>query len=346
MAKAQELIEKVLQGYASSEEKERLMLWRLSSDKNEVLFQMLYNEFHFVNNTELEKMVIPDKDSLWCRILRNTTDSPTSLRQDNKIKRFYHKSFPFLHFKLISTFAAVLVIGFLLATLLFYSPLKETKCIMQTDDSRGITAITLNDGSNVWLNRGTVLSYTNNFGHKTRNVHLNGEAYFDIKQDKKKPFTVTVRGIKVKVLGTAFNVKSVSNSGQIEVTLDRGKVSLFENESSRPLVVLSPHEKAILNPSNHNHYNVKVMEVSTNDENLWRAESVILENVTAKELIYKLEKRFGVNINTINQIPTRHFWFTIRSESLSEVLKLINKITPIIYKIDGKEVRIRFENQQ
>lgn len=332
MRKTLELIEKVVEGYASSEEKERLMIWRLLSDNNELLFQKIYEEHQFSRNIHPEKLAIPDKEKLWHQISKNLSQT---VEEDRGANRFFRKSIPFLRLKFTSV-AAVLLLGFLLATALFYSPSSETCSLMQTSGSRGITTITLNDGSEVCLNRGSALSYTNKFGRRTRDVRLKGEAYFDIAHDSNKPFTVTVRGIKVKVLGTAFNVKTSLHSDQIEVTLDRGKVSLFETESLEPLAVLSPHEKAILTPSNDNHYNLKVIKVLTDDDNLWRAESVTLEDVSAEELIHKLEKRYGVKIDRINEAPARHYWLTIRSEPLSEVLELINKITPIIYKIDGK----------
>src|SRR5690606_24289275 len=104
----------------------------------------------------------------------------------------------------------------------------------------------LSDGTMVYLNSGTSIKYPVKFPNKgNRQVYLSGEAFFEVTENKEKPFIVaTDDGMKVKVLGTSFNVKSYPEDGNIETTLIKGKVRNMEQNLSKE-VDLSPSEKAI-----------------------------------------------------------------------------------------------------
>lgn len=109
------------------------------------------------------------------------------------------------------------------------------------------TKVQLPDGSYVTLNSGSKLRYGNSFGNNSRNVFLEGEAYFDVKKDA-IPFYVNVSGIKVKVLGTSFNIKAYPEEKTIETTLVTGKIEIFKTGNSpekTPLATLLPKQKAV-----------------------------------------------------------------------------------------------------
>jgi transmembrane sensor len=105
----------------------------------------------------------------------------------------------------------------------------------------------LPDGTTVWLNAGSKLFYDDNFSGATREVRLEGEAFFDVVKQPQRPFIVHTSGIDIKVLGTAFNVKSYPEDKTVEATLYRGSVKIFrENESEKSAIILKPNEKVII----------------------------------------------------------------------------------------------------
>ncbi len=89
------------------------------------------------------------------------------------------------------------------------------------------TNLVLPDGTKVWVNADSRLSYGKNFGNQLREVYLEGEAYFDVAEDKRKPFIVHTNNIDVKVLGTAFNVRAYGNEVNTQTTLLRGSVEVM-----------------------------------------------------------------------------------------------------------------------
>jgi transmembrane sensor len=105
----------------------------------------------------------------------------------------------------------------------------------------------LPDGSTVWLNAGSKLFFENDFTGKTREVRLEGEAFFDIVKNPSQPFIVHTSGIDIRVLGTAFNVKAYPEDANIETTLYRGLVQVFRQEdAAKTPIVLTPNEKLVL----------------------------------------------------------------------------------------------------
>ena len=93
--------------------------------------------------------------------------------------------------------------------------------------------ITLVDGTNVWLNARTSLSYPVKFGKNNRQVVLDGEAYFDVTKDKSKPFIVQTDNYNVEVLGTKFDVNAYSETGEFETTLMSGSVKVASASDSK-----------------------------------------------------------------------------------------------------------------
>jgi len=104
----------------------------------------------------------------------------------------------------------------------------------------------LPDGSVVWLNAGSKLEYDKSFGNTIREVKLSGEAYFDVVKNPSKPFIVNTNSAKVKVLGTAFNVRSYPDDNKIETSLIRGSVEVTLNKRPEEKWILKPNEKLVL----------------------------------------------------------------------------------------------------
>ena len=106
--------------------------------------------------------------------------------------------------------------------------------------------IQLPDGSVVWLNAGSKLEYDKSFGNTIREVKLTGEAFFDVVKNPAKPFIVNTSSARVKVLGTAFNVRCYPEDKKIETSLIRGSVEVTLNKRPEEKWILKPNEKLVL----------------------------------------------------------------------------------------------------
>ena len=101
-------------------------------------------------------------------------------------------------------------------------------------------AVTLPDGSTVYMNAGARLSYSKQFGRKNREVQLTGEAFFDVTPDKKRPFSISAGNAVIRVLGTSFNVNSSNKENQVEVYVSTGIVELSESGNQNNRVLIHP----------------------------------------------------------------------------------------------------------
>jgi transmembrane sensor len=111
------------------------------------------------------------------------------------------------------------------------------KTVVATTDNQKNLQVTLPDGSNIFLNRNTRLSYRENFGRHGRNVTLSGEAFFDISRDENNPFIVDAGKASVKVLGTSFNIITSNEDSAVEVFVKTGQVMVSGNENNKNLIL-------------------------------------------------------------------------------------------------------------
>lgn len=211
--------------------------------------------------------------------------------------------------------------------------------------------ITLADGTTVWLNAGSKLSYPSNFSLAKREVFLSGEAYFKVVHHDEYNFIVHTAEADIKDLGTTFNVKAYEGSWKTETTLIEGslEVSLRKDPAKKMLMV--PREKLVLQ---HNQptpsKEVKVFEVSTivpfektNDivETAWVDNKLIFRNERFESLALMMERRYNVSIiikdNTIKEYQLTGIF---RNENLTQALKLLQVIAPFKFKINNEQVII------
>ncbi len=199
--------------------------------------------------------------------------------------------------------------------------------------------ISLQDGSRVWLNADTRLEYAKDFQSKaTRDVYLIGEAFFDVVEDKNRPFIVHTKDVEIKVLGTSFNVKAYSKEAKVETTLVKGKVSI-EHQNDDDEITLIPNQRAVY---------VKeagkvVVEnnIETETYTSWKSGILTFDDQPFNEIIPVLERWFNVTIHTENAASLEcRFTAKINNKTLEEVLELFKTSDTISYDIDGSEVHI------
>ncbi|HZI68066.1 MAG TPA: FecR domain-containing protein [Hanamia sp.] len=222
------------------------------------------------------------------------------------------------------------------------------------------TTITLQDGSKVWLNSGSTLNCAPDFGKKYREVKLSGEAYFEVTHNAEKPFIVEAGSfMKVKVLGTTFNVKAYPDDPYIEASLITGKITINLDDESRAPIILKPHEKAtfwvkdsvksetavqkkIKIPVSWQINSIKPNPVDQHISELsWMRGELAFNDIPFEELAYDLERAYHISIEFKNeQLKDYHLTGVFKGENLNEVLQALQVTTPFKYEIAGQKVSI------
>jgi len=218
--------------------------------------------------------------------------------------------------------------------------------------------VTLPDGSIVMLNSGSILRYPTRFDGNTRQVYVEGEAYFDVMKDKQHPFYVSTNSITIKVLGTKFNVKSYSDEKTVETTLVSGSVEIYSNRKEindeNRLAVLKPNqqatfevEKSKLSVSDLGNKTDSIKTIQINarvDVNpviAWKDNRLVFRDENFADLTHKLERWYNVEIEIKDEsLKTTLFSGVFEKESIEQSLTALKLATPFNYKIKQNHVTI------
>lgn len=181
--------------------------------------------------------------------------------------------------------------------------------------------IKLPDGSTVLLNTGSELTYPDSFGN-TREVHLTGEAYFDIRHNVNKAFIVHAGNTRTIVLGTAFDIKAFPGQQNVIVTVTRGKVRV---ENDKETVILTPNEQLTVF---NNTSSFKKTTVNTTEAIAWKQDDILFDDIPLQEAVQQLEERFGCAIVLSNKTlgNCRISASFLHNETLQEVIQVISRI--------------------
>jgi ferric-dicitrate binding protein FerR (iron transport regulator) len=157
------------------------------------------------------------------------------------------------------------------------------------------TSLTLPDGTLVWLNSNTTLTYPNIFSDNERVVELNGEAYFEVAKNKHKPFIAKTHKYDVEVLGTTFNLEAYKDKPDFVATLFTGKVKLYNEEHKDETLFLNAGETATLAD------NSLRVSVADSDSYRWREGLIVIEDKSFEEIMRLFEKYFDHHIIIKNE---------------------------------------------
>lgn len=222
------------------------------------------------------------------------------------------------------------------------------------------TTITLQDGTKVWLNSGSTLNCAADFGKMDRQVKLSGEAYFEVTHNAQKPFIVQAGSfMKVKVLGTTFNVKAYPGDPYIETSLITGKVTIDLNNGKRAPIILKPHEKVTFYLKDSSaakpvpaqkiktlvDYHIHSIKLNPVDQHIselsWMKGQLAFNDIPFAELAYDLERVYHIPIEFKDEkLKEYHLTGVFKGENLNEVLEALQVTTPFRYEISDKKVLI------
>lgn len=222
----------------------------------------------------------------------------------------------------------------------------------------------LSDGTTVWLNAGSKLFYESDFSGATREVRLEGEAFFDVIKNPKKPFIVHASSIDIRVLGTAFNVKSYPEDKNVETTLYRGLVNVVRTgDPAKKIIRLIPNQKLVLpkqaaNESENLSEKITLptkaspgsftithidstKKESERFETAWLYSRLEFRGDSFEELALKLERWYNVTISfTDEKVKQLTVTGSFENETVEQAMAALKEAFPINYKISDHEIFI------
>ena len=266
--------------------------------------------------------------------------------------------------------AAVLLIA-LISSSIFYLQKKQDLLSQQwhsvTTPFGAKTIITLPDSSTIWLNAGSSLKYSNEFGRKNREVHLSGEAFFDVFHEPALLFQVKTSELTIKSYGTAFNVKSYPEEGTIETTLIEGSIGITRSSigsAKKDEVLLEPNQRVVyyrntqaieteeaeskteLNtspsmpePGEHKTTYLISKGIDAREFTSWKDGTIFISSETLVDLAVKLERKYNVKIHFESE-ALKHLRFTgsLENETVEQVIHAIGISAQIDYEIEDRDI--------
>ncbi|MGV8096704.1 MAG: FecR family protein [Mangrovibacterium sp.] len=250
---------------------------------------------------------------------------------------------------LLLKYAAILILLLGILPFLFYlrnqyrltgnTELKYTSVVAKYKE---MSQVILPDSSIVWLNSGTTLTYNNHYSFNNRDLSVKGEAYLDVRKNSEIPLIITCDELKVKVLGTKFNVSAYPEDHQITVALESGAIELLHTKNKSFNYKLRPGEIAHYNPELKK---VTIEKTNVADYTVWKDGFLFFKDTPMSEVIKRLERKFNVDIVVKNPaVYEPAFNATFKDENLIEVLDYIRYSCHIGYKIQKNNTnRIKVE---
>ncbi|MDX9883602.1 MAG: DUF4974 domain-containing protein [Prolixibacteraceae bacterium] len=325
------LVAKSISGNASEEERLQLADWLAQSADHQKIYDNSLYTWNAAETWLEPENIRKDKLTILAEVNRNL------VVQSHRIKR---RSIVYL-------VAAILAFPIAIAvSLLFFGEptigqLNQT--IAEVSAPAGhISKCKLPDGTEVWINSGSKITYDPlAFNAETREVYLDGEAYFDVVQNKRKAFYVRSAMADVKVTGTSFNVKAHSDSQIFETVLTEGSILLdLKREGTSQQIEVKPGERVIYETGQEKFL---VQDVDTRIYSAWRDGQIIFQDATLNDLIAELERIYDVKFKLSDPgLGNYRFRGAFSYDAnLIDALEKFKVTARIGYRIENKEVWLK-----
>lgn len=301
-----ELLHKFFAGAATLEEKEAIMHWMESDSGNK---QFLLKERKLYN-----AVLLHGEDK---QVQQQAGRQQYFLRRG--VARFLRV-------------AAMIVVAFGLGYF-WQSEKTEGPIAMQTISvpAGQCVNVTLPDGSNIWLNAQTTIQYPVSFNKENRQVKLDGEAYFDVAEDSKRPFIVNTKECSVEVLGTKFNIDAYSSRDKFETVLMEGSVKVSMLDDPTQAVSLKPNNKVY-----RSNGKLLTQKVSNYERYRWKEGLICFVDEPFKVVMEDFEKFYGLTIVVNNQKVTQYLYTGKfkQTDGVDYALSLLQKNIHFTYQRD------------
>jgi len=318
------LIARYLNGDCSEIEKTELLEWTNSSPNNSKEYLQIKDLWDITNHKDSKS-----NEQLVCFY-------KTQLEKSKRARTI-------LIYR-IAAVAAILIIGLVVSILIPRGSVEGTpKLSVYSVPLGSRSKLVLFDGTEVNLNSGSTLTYSNEYNSGTRRVTLTGEGFFKVKADKKHPFIVKTADFEVEATGTQFNVSAYDNDSFSNATLAEGVVDLRMSKSNQTLKIV-PGEKFKLNRSGGN-FDQTTVDVES--ELAWKNGEFIFKSIPFPELVKRLERWYDVKLIWAgSKLETYSFSGRFKNqETIWQVLDALKLTSPINYqKSTFREFKITYKS--
>lgn len=308
------LIFSYLEGTLGHSDKQRFLEW-LDTDSANLKYFSEIKAIH--NHVKTSRETTPEHFRRELRRLNTTIDG--RMAGFRPVRKY-----------VAASVAACLAVFLVLGGIFLYRDMSDTDIRTYVSDSGKVMDIVLEDGTQVWLGEHSTLSYDARGFEENRHVSLVGEAIFDVSHNPASPFVVNAPGMKVKVLGTMFQINSFSETGPAEAVLAEGSIEV-RNSKGGYLVTLSPGQKAIYDSEV-----LQVKEVRVDDLVMLRYGINTLRDASVQEIVRRLERDFDVRLKAVSYTP-KDTLFTIsyvKDAKVEDVLDLLETVSGSKFQID------------
>ena len=337
-------------GWATNPTQDQTFFWNAWISKNPNNVETLLKAKELVGSIKPKNTTSPSEDEfieVLENILKKGTEKP-SLFEIIKNSKLGILSKTFVKFSV----AASLLIGFFVGL----SILEHDRLFTNSDEATQISMVTrtttsgqkitrhvLPDGSVISLNSTSSIRYPEKFDLEKREVFLEGEAFFDIKPDKKRPFLTHANGSVIKVLGTSFNINAFEADNKVEVAVKEGKVAVYPKEydelaGDQEMLLLNPNEMATINTNSY-----EVLKSVVNIDNIicWKENLLLFQEDSFTKAIAKLERWYGVKFLVDAEVkPTGNWNGRFKNNSLEYVLNGMMFSSDLDFRLEGKKVYV------
>jgi ferric-dicitrate binding protein FerR (iron transport regulator) len=198
----------------------------------------------------------------------------------------------------------------------------------------------LPDGTIVWLNANSILTYSQAFGIEDRLVHLIGEGYFEVPQNENLPFNVQTDGLQVNVLGTTFNVRNYIDDTEAVISLLEGKILVENHIIQGKDIEMNPGSKLLFDKNSGEIYLTKANENVTIG---WINGQLFFDNELLSDIAKELERAYNVKITVQPNVANLRFFanFSPSTHTINDILSRLASTGRIKYSIEGNEIIIK-----
>jgi len=315
-----------IKGEATKEEVRNILNWLNSNPENEQTLNQLKTIWN--HSQSLSDLKGIDTNNDWGKVKsRINFESEYSFSKSKRTEI----NFPYI-LRIAASIAIFIGLAFLINNYLEQSPQ-----VMISSTTSEQKEFFLSDGSRVYLNEYSELSFPEKFKNGSREVQLNGEALFEVSGNKNRPFIInTSNNGSIKVLGTIFNVEADKNSTAVIVHVLEGKVALYESANENNSIILASHEKGTLE-------NQVVTKSTFEQQNFlsWKTGALTFENTTLEVVVGDLSDYYERPlILQDNEIAKYKLTTTINNQPLEEVLEEITLVLDLKYLIENDTIKI------
>ena len=311
-----ELLIAYFKGEVSDEEAQQITEWIEAKIEHQRYYQQLCRLFEM---------------SYWIEDIPEQTE--VAFPKKTKILPWKHYVISFMKV------AAIFVLGFALHFFLNWQKTTHHELQHQIHVPTGQhVEIMLADGSKVWLNSGSTLTFPSKFNGKKRMVELDGEGFFEVKSDKEHPFIVSTSKYQVKAVGTSFNIYDYQDSPQFEAALLNGKVEVTTNAKKSSVVILTPNQRAALCQGV-----LEVKPIKNANNYLWR-KGILYFNEPLLEVFDKLQEYYDIEFQIRNSSLTRKSPYCTgkfrAKDGLEHIIRVLKETNHFDYQIDYESKKI------